>query len=365
MEFLPNQSILLSERDKSAQVAGKLWVVSQTGDTLEVGGLPANDGILDIKLSPNFIWDSQIYVSFIEPGGPNEPRVGRDAADTSRVPEGLSVFRAQLNVTSNSASLQNVQVIWRQTPKVVSSPGSGEPGGHMTFTPDGKYLFIAAGDRQELDYDSTTPYDQDGIYLSSLSNTLGKIIRILPDGGIPSDNPFVATSGALPEIWALGLRNPYGLAFDGNGNLWEHENGPEGGDEFNLIQKGANYGWSKVSNGRNYGSPTDDIPDHSPGDGFVAPTITWYTAIAPSGLIFCHNDFGTLFSQWAGDALVGAMKGQKLVRIHVSGTSASIVQDIPMPTRIRDVAQAGDGAIWVIQDYPDGALVRLTPVYGP
>lgn len=350
MRFLPDGTFLLSERDKTVQAPGKLWLVRQDGTKIEFTGLPTNTGILDIVLDPDFSNNRRVYIAFIEPGGPGTPRVGRDAATLplSRKPEGLAVFRAELSTTGSPPSLQNVDIIWRQQPKIVADPGSGEPGGYLTFSPDGRYLFITAGDRQEFGP------------VQDLSNTLGKIVRIYPDGTIPADNPFVGQGSALPEIWTLGHRNQYGLAFNADGNLWEHENGPEGGDAFNLIEPGGNYGWPLASNGRNYGATTDDIPDHTPGDGFVAPVVFWTPSIAPSGMIFYTGD---AFAAWKGDAIIGAMAGHKLVRLHVVGKAAQIVQNIDMPNRVRSVAQAPDGALWIIEDAPTGGVVKLSPVY--
>lgn len=227
MEFLSDGRFLVSERAKTTQSAGRLWLVAQNGAKIEVSGLPANLGVLDIKLDPSFGSNGIIYVSFLEEALADEPRVGRNAADMSRVPEGLAVFRAKLVATNQSAKVETLSVIWRQAPKVVSHAGSGEPGGHITFSPDGRFLFIAAGDRQEFEP------------VQDLGTTLGKVVRIYPDGTIPTDNPFAGRSGAKLEIWSLGHRNPYGLAFDERGQLWEHEMGPKGGDEFNKIVRAA------------------------------------------------------------------------------------------------------------------------------
>lgn len=350
IEFLPDGRFLLSERDSRTQSPGKLWLVSQNGDALLLGGLPPNTGVLDLKLDPQFSSNRLVYVSFLEPGDPSEPRVGRNAADMTRVPEGLALFRARLDTGAISPSLSNVSIIWRQAPKIVSHPGSGEPGGRIAFSPDARYLFITAGDRQEFQP------------VQDIANTIGKIVRIFPDGSIPPDNPFVNTAGARPDIWTLGHRNPYGLAFDGAGQLWAHEHGPQGGDEFNVILPGANYGWPTVSNGRFYGSPTDDIPDHSAGDGFAAPAKFWDPSIAPAGLIFYK---GALFEGWRDSALLGALAGKAIHRLSVNGTSASEVQVIAMPNRIRDIDEASDGALWIINDGPFGQVARLTPVFAP
>lgn len=357
LTFLPDGRFLVSERDNSQQVSGKLWLFDQTGTKAEISGLPANFGVLDIALDPKFgvvrglqASNRKVYITFLEPGDASTARLGRGAADTSLQPMGLALLRADLVENASGPTLENVTVIWRQTPKIGSLSGSGEPGGMLAFSPDGKYLFLTSGDRQELDPDE----------LFDLSNTLGKTIRILPNGSIPADNPFVNTSGASRDIWTLGHRNPYGLAFSPEGLLWQHEQGPQGGDEFNLLEAGGNYGWPKVSNGRNYGATYDGLPDHRPGDGYVGPAAFWDPAIAPSGLLFYK---GSLFDGWQGSAVLGALRGRALHRLSVSGRTASKAQSIAMDARIRDVAEAADGAIWVVEDKPSGKIRRLTPVF--
>jgi glucose/arabinose dehydrogenase len=244
------------------------------------------------------------------------------------------------------ARLDDIHVIWRQT-KIVSEGIGGEPGGAIVISPDFKYLFISAGDRQEF-----TPVQQ-------LSNTVGKIVRIGLDGSIPTDNPFTTTADAAPEIWTLGHRNAYGLAFDANGELWEHEMGPLGGDEFNLLEPGGNYGWPNVSWGDNYdGTP---ITKPSPNDGYVAPAYYWTPAIAPAGMFFYH---GGPFAAWNGEAILGGLQSHGIVRVAVDGKTASEVGRIALGARIRDVTEGPDGNIWVLEDTPTGRVIRLTPVYG-
>lgn len=347
MVFLPDGRLLVTERVYGGGVPGNLWLVTQGGVTAPIAGLPTNVGMLDVVLHPAFGLNHTIYLSFIEPGGPNEPRVGRGAGDPTLNPAGLAVATATLTLGSDGgAQLSDVKVIWRQVPKIVSFPGSGEPGGRMTFSPDGKYLFVAAGDRQEFE-----PVQQ-------LDNTLGKVVRLYPDGTPPSDNPFVGKTGALPEIWTLGHRNPYGLAFDANGVLWENENGPKGGDELNLIQPGLNYGWPSVSYGSAYTG--EKYPEPMPGDGFAPAAVVWTPAIAPSGMIFYS---GNLFAAWRGDAVITGLVSKALVRVHFTGSTAAEVQRIDMGARMRAILQAPDGAIWALEDAPTGRLLKLAPVF--
>ncbi len=306
MAFLPDGRLLVTERVyDNVSVPGNFWLVTQAGAKSQLGPLPPNFGVLDIALHPLFASNQTIYLTFLEPGGPDEPRVGRDIADPTRSPYGLALATVSLIFNADgSGQLANFDVIWRQTPKIVSFPGSGEPGGKMAFSPDRKYLFVTAGDRQELDVS----------FLFSLNNTLGKIIRLYLDGSVPSDNPFATQPGALPEIWTIGHRNPYGLAFDHNGLLWEHENGPMGGDELNLIQPGSNYGWPAVSYGSDYLG--NKYPEPAPGDGYAPAAYVWTPAIAPSGMIFYS---GQMFAAWKGDAIITGLQSHGLVRVDFQG----------------------------------------------
>lgn len=355
MAFLPDGRLLVTERPPTGSIinpiepnrinpteAGRLRLVTPDGIVSSpLSGLPANVGLLGIVLDPAFASNRTVYISFME-RDPAGPRIGRNAADTKVDPVGLAVMRVVLSPTATEVVAASV--IWRQVPKVVSHPGSGQPGGSIAFSPDGRYLFVAAGDRQEFEP------------TQSLANTLGKIVRILPDGTIPADNPFVSVAGALPEIWTLGHRNPYGLAFNAAGQLWQHEMGPDGGDEFNLIAAAGNYGWPVVSYGNHYDGGLIRKP--APGDGFVLSALSWTPSVAPSSLIFYS---GSLFADWRGDAILVGLQSRGLVRVRIVAAAATEMQRISLGERIRAVAQGPDGAIWVLEDYPSGRLLKLTP----
>jgi glucose/arabinose dehydrogenase len=350
MAFLPDGRMLVTERPSTADVVnptdqGHIRVVTQDGVvSAALIGVPDNVGVLDVVLDPNFATNHIIYFSFID-RDPTAPRVGRDAADMSIDPAGIAVGRAVLDVDNAAGpTLTSTSVIWHQYPDIVSNPGSGEPGGRIAFSPDGKYLYITAGDRQEFDP------------VQSLDNTLGKTVRIFPDGTIPADNPFVDVVGARPEIWSLGHRNPYGLVFDGSSRLWENEMGPKGGDELNVIKRADNYGWPNVSYGNNY----DDSPiaKPAPGDGYDAASLSWTPVIAPSGMI---SYTGTAFPNWKGDLIVSGLQSHGLVVVDTDGEKATEIARIDLGARTRDVVQGPDGSLWVLLDQPDGRLVQLQP----
>jgi glucose/arabinose dehydrogenase len=342
LAFLPDGRMLVTERPGGQPSrSGKLHVVTQAGNvSAPLKGVPGNAGLLDVTLDPNYRSNRLVYGSFIE-RRPNAPRAGRFKDDPAGDPAGLAVFRGRLS----GSRIVGAKVIWRQVPKIVSYPPSnGEEGGRMAFSPDGRYLFIAAGDREEFQP------------VQSLANTLGKIVRIFPDGTIPTDNPFATKAGARPDIWTSGQRNPYGLAFNAAGQLWEHEMGPKGGDEFNLIKPRLNYGWPNVSYGDNYVGPLITRPAY--GDGYARAAAWWTPVIAPSGMIFYRGD---LFSDWNGDAIITGLQWHGLVRVRVTFETATEVQRLPLGHRIRAIAEASDGALWVLEDAPSGRLLRLTP----
>ncbi|MGN8118579.1 PQQ-dependent sugar dehydrogenase [Labrys sp. 22185] len=323
--FLPDGRMLVTEK------GGQLFLVTPASAKSEVSGVPrvqagGQNGLLDVAASPGFARDGLIYFSYVEPS------VGGGT---------LALARAGLKEAGGKAGLDDLAVIWRASPK----GGGGQPGGIIAFAPDGRHLFLSSGDRMEPETAQNTDTNR------------GKILRLNLDGTAPADNPMAAQGGVQAEIWSLGHRNPYGLAFAPDGSLWENEMGPRGGDELNLIRRGANYGWPIVSNGDNYsGVP---IPRHRTRPEFEAPVIYWTPIIAPAGLAFYS---GKLFPQWRGSAFIGALRGEALVRIAFDSKDGARQADRwEMGARIRDVAVDRDGAIWLIEDASDGRLLRLTP----
>ena len=313
MTFLPGGSdALITLR------GGRLVLRTADGRKLDVTGVPdvvhqGQGGLGDIIVAPTFATDSTVYLSWAARGDGGS---------------GAEVARARLVTDGGAPRLDDLTVIWRQQPK---TSGSGHYGHRLAFSPDGAHLYVTSGDRQKM-----SPAQDRG-------TTLGKIIRMNPDGGDA-------------RIWTLGNRNPLGIAFAPDGNLWSSEMGPQGGDELNLIVEGRNYGWPEVSNGSHYGGA--DIPDHSAGDGFEAPKVWWNPSVSPAGLMIYS---GSLFPDWKGDAFIGALSGQALIRVDLDGTKASKGDEWDFGDRIREVEQAPDGSIWVLTDGDGGRLLRLTP----
>jgi aldose sugar dehydrogenase len=331
MTFLPDGRLLVTEKK------GRLLVVTQEGGTSQpISGLPevaygGQGGLGDVVLHPEFSDSGVIYLSYAEAGD----------ADV----RGAAVMRAVLTLTDGGGSLSDQQVIWRQEPKVT---GQGHYAHRIAFSDDG-YMFITSGDRQKF-----TP-------AQDMQQNLGKIVRLNEDGTVPPDNPFAGEGRVAAQVWTLGHRNPLGLAFDAEGRLWAQEMGPRHGDELNLIVRGKNYGYPEVSNGNHYDGR--DIPDHDARPEFEAPTVFWVPAISPGGLIIYSGD---LFPDWKGNAFLGGLSSEALVRVKIDGDSAVEAERFEMGERIREVEQGPDGAIWVLEDEDDdggegGRLLRLTP----
>ena len=330
MTFLPDGRLLVSEK----KGALKLLDVS-SGRQGEIAGVPAvayggQGGFGDVILHPAFGNTHLVYVSYAEPGDD----------DTS----GAAVARARLALDAQGGGrLEDLSVIWRQVPKVESG---GHWGHRLAFGPDGK-LWITSSERQQF-----TP-------AQDMKSNLGKIVRLNEDGSVPADNPFFARGGVTAQIWSLGHRNLLGLAFDAQGQLYAHEMGPRGGDELNLIEKGANYGYPVVSNGDHYSGA--EIPDHHTHPEFKAPLISWTPVISPAGFIIYS---GTMFPQWTGDGFIGGLSSKSLVRVKFINGSAAEAQRFDMGRRIREVEQGPDGAIWLLEDQRNGSggrLLKLIP----
>ncbi|HKK33277.1 MAG TPA: PQQ-dependent sugar dehydrogenase [Desulfomicrobiaceae bacterium] len=325
MTFLPGGDLLVTEKP------GTLFLIDlNSRSRVPVSGVPGvayggQGGLGDIILHPGYKKNHWIYLSYAE-----QDRSGK---------KGAAVARARLRLRSAGPELEDLEVIWRQKPKVT---GNGHYAHRLAFSPDG-HLFITSGDRQQQ-----SP-------AQSWEKNLGKVIRVYEDGSVPPDNPFQDKGDLAKTFWSLGHRNLLGIAFDGRGRLWTHEMGPRHGDELNLTTGGDNYGWPIVSWGDQYsGIP---IPDHDTRPKFHAPELYWVPTVAPSGLIIYN---GKMFPGWQGSAFIGGLRSRSLLRVRIEGDQAEEVERFAMGKRIREVEQGPDGAIWVLEDKKGGRLLRLT-----
>jgi glucose/arabinose dehydrogenase len=330
LAFLPDGRMLVTERP------GRLRIVTRAGRlSPPLAGVPgvfaqSQAGLMDVMLGRDFEQNRTVYFCYAEPaeGG------GR-----------VAVARGRLEEHGRTPRLIAVTTIFRQHGPVSHGLNIGC---RMVQAGDGN-LFVTLGD-----HFSAADMAQ------RLDNHIGKIVRIRPDGTAPPDNPFVGKQGALPEIWAYGLRNAQGLAFNpADGKLWEQEHGPQGGDEINIIEKGKNYGWPKVSYGRNYdGTPVGTGKSRMP--GMQDPVWHWTPSIAPSGMAFYT---GELFPGWKGSLVNGALKFELLSRLTLKGDSAVKEERLlqGLRERIRDVRQGPDGALYLLTDNGAGRILRVTP----
>ena len=357
LAFLPDRRMLITEK------VGPIWLVTQEGAKTPVANVPpvlyqGQGGMLGVFLSPHYATDHNVYLTYSEPGEGGSS---------------LALARARLSVGEGTASLEGLQVLWRQMPK----GRGGQFGAQIAFSPDGQYLFLTVGDRQRM-----TPAQDP-------NQELGKILRLTLDGKPAPANPVAGTTGAASvplidpprdteaaksaavvstyafpgpnlapvETWTSGHRTPYGLAFAPDGRLWEVEHGPRGGDELNLIEPGKNYGWPLVSYATNYNGVPIPSPDTRP--DLTKPVIYWTPIIAPGSLVFYTRG---MFPQWQGSALMGGMATRTLNRITFDDKGgAAPAERWDVGHRIRDVEVGPDGALWMLEDANPGGLFRVTP----
>jgi glucose/arabinose dehydrogenase len=355
--FLPDGRMLITEK------VGPVWLVTQQGQKTPVANVPqvlyqGQGGMLGVFLSPKYATDHSVYLTYSEPGEGGSS---------------LALARARLEIGEGQASLEGLEVLWRQMPK----GQGGQFGAQIAFSPDGQYLFLTVGDRQRM----TPAQDPD--------QALGKILRLTLDGKPAPGNPMAGKTGAktVPlinpprdtevaktapvvstytfpgpnlapaETWTTGHRTPYGLDFGPDGRLWEVEHGPRGGDELNLIEPGKNYGWPLVSYAVNYNGVPIPSPDTRP--DLTKPVIYWTPVIATGSLTFYD---GAMFPQWRGSALITGLASQTLNRVTFDGKGgAKPAERWNVGHRLRDAEVAPDGALWVIEDANPGGLFRVTP----
>ncbi len=324
--FLPDGRIVVTQRK------GTMVIVSADGTmkSAPLSGVPAVDsagegGLLDVAIDPDFEIDPWVYWTY---------------AESDSGGSGTAVARGRLSGTA----LVDVQVIFRQLPKV---PGEGHFGSRLVFRSD-KTLYVTLDERAE-----ERP-------AQDLTTHLGKVIRIERDGSVPTGNPDLGGT-ARPELWSLGHRNPQGAALHPTtGELWLAEHGPQGGDELNRVTPGGNYGWPVKSYGCSYGAPVGTAcriggGTHAP--TYIEPVSYWVpTSIAPSGLVFYT---GAGFPEWQGNAFLGALAGQALWRVVLSGATEVSREQLfaSLGERIRCVRQGPDGWLYLLTD--SGKLIRI------
>jgi glucose/arabinose dehydrogenase len=324
--FLPDGRMLVTER------AGRLRMVGPDFrlDPQPIEGLPetverGQGGLFDVVLHPQYAQNGWIYWAYNAPGTGGW---------------GTALARGKLQ----GRRMTEVQVLFSMQPKTRSSQHFG---GRIVFDKAGM-LYLTLGDRGDKDR------------AQKLDDHAGSVIRLHDDGRVPADNPFAKRAGALPEKWTLGNRNMQGAALHPQtGELWTHEHGPQGGDEVNVMRPGLNYGWPVITYGVNYGLGTR-IGEGQAKPGMVQPLHVWVPSIAPSGMAFVN---GSQFPQWQGNLLVGALRGQMLVRLVLDGEKVLREERLLQGRagRIRDVRMGPDGLIYLLSDGSDGALMRLEP----
>jgi glucose/arabinose dehydrogenase len=359
LAFLPDGRMLITEK------VGPVWLVTQDGKKTPVANAPkvvfkGQGGMLGVFLSPHYAQDHFVYLTYSEPQA-----VGGSS---------LAMARAKLTLGKDSASLDDLKVLWRDG----AGGEGGQFGAQIAFAPDGKSLFLSSGDRQRF-----TPAQDP-------NQPLGKILHLTLDGKPAADNPMAGKTGAATvpvidppkdtetaktapvvrtytfpgpnltpaETWTTGHRTPYGLAFAPDGKLWELEHGPRGGDELNLIEKGKNYGWPLVGEAPNYDGVPVPGPETRP--DLQRPVLDWTPVIAPGNLMFYK---GKAFPQWNGNALISGMGSKTLSRIIVTGATAKGAERWDVGRRVRDVEVGPDGTLWMLEDPPQGSNPQPTGLF--
>jgi glucose/arabinose dehydrogenase len=355
LAFLPDGRMLVTERP------GRLRIVAPDGKvSTPVAGLPQVDGregggLMDVEVDPDFATNHLIYWAYAEPRGDGAGTTvararlvftpgDQDLVKVFALPASDSMVATSL---AGGAHVEDIQTIFRTSPTVDTTRSFGS---RIVFGA-GQSLFITIGD---FDFDPYRPLVQ------RLDTDVGKVVRINRDGSIPKDNPYLNVKGALPELWAVGFRNPLGAAIDPKtGDLWTNENGPRGGDELNHVRAGKNYGWPLITYGEEYsGQHVGEGKTQAP--GMEQPVYFWDPVIAPSGMEFYT---GALFPAWKGSLFLGSMRQKHLVRLSIKDDRVTGEERLMTETgyRIRGVRQGPDGALYVITEEARGKLLKLVP----
>lgn len=330
--FLPDGSMLFTEKEGNLRLYKNGELHPKPIDGVPEVRYKGQGGLLDIELHPDYERNGWLYLSYSEPAQEGEEG-DPDGGNTTFI-------RAKLQ----NHHLVNKEVIFNAKPNYTKTQ---HYGGRIEFDQQG-YLFLTVGDR------GGRPEAQ------LLSTYRGKVLRLNDDGSIPTDNPFLAQEGAHPEIYSYGHRNPQGMAMDpATGLIWEHEHGPQGGDELNIIQKGVNYGWPTISYGINYDGTI--ITEDTVMEGMEQPVTFWRPSIAPCGMTFVSN---SQYPQWDGNIMVGSLKFRYLARCEVQGNQIVHQEKLLEGLgRVRVVRQSPDGYLYIGMESP-GMIVRILPIAG-
>lgn len=329
MALLPDGRMLVTER------TGKLRIVKDGKiDPQEVAGVPkvlyrGQGGLLEVALHPDYKNNGWIYISYSSPKAEGEP--GEDGGANT------ALMRAKLN----GHTLTNIEHLYKALPNVRATVHFG---GKIIFDKKG-YLYLSLGERGRKED------------AQNLEKAQGKVVRLHDNGKIPTDNPFVNTPEAKKEIWSYGHRNPQGLAIHPTTQvIWEHEHGPQGGDELNIVEKGKNYGWPLITYGIDYNGSI--ISKDTAREGLEQPVIHWTPSIAPSGMAIINSN---LFKEFNGDIIVGSLKFNHLQHLKLEGNKV-VKKDIIFENigRVRDVRQAHDGFIYVVVENT-GSIIKISP----
>ncbi len=321
LAFLPDGRFLVTER------SGGLYIGASAGQLARISGGPkvvsaGQGGLLDVMVARDFSKSREIFLSFAKKQG-----------------RGAGTALAVATLRKNSNSLTNLRVIFEMSP---GSSGKNHFGSRIVEATDGT-LFLTIGERG----------DRDAAQDRSRHN--GSIVRINRDGTVPGNNPYVDKPGNESEIWSYGHRNPQGATLDLNGNLWVNEHGAKGGDEINLIRRGANYGWPVIAYGRHYSGAK--IGQGTARRGMEQPKFYWDPSIAPSGLMIYS---GKLWPKWRGDIFTGSLKFHYISRVDPNAGWAEEKLQSEETIRVRDVREAPDGSIWFLS-VGEGAIYRMIP----
>jgi aldose sugar dehydrogenase len=338
LALLPDGRFLVTERDD-----GHLRLGTRDGELSEpldgvpevfryVGETPRSQGgLFDVELHPQFDSNQLVYLSFAKP-------TERGAA--------VAIVRGRLVEENGTARLADVEEIFEMQEEDQDSSGL-HFGGRMAFHPEDGTLFLSIGERRDISR------------AQDAADQAGSILRMTDDGTVPEDNPFLGDDENNDYVWSYGHRNVQAMAFHGETHdLWVADHGPEGGDEINRVEAGANYGWPYITGGVDYsGAPIGVGLEH---EGMVSPVHVFEDTLAPSGLAF-HS--GEMFPQWQNDMLIGGLAGQALARVTLEGDAVGEVELMleEHERRLRDVQVADDGAVWVITEHEDGEVLRLSP----